>query len=216
MSAGIGVNLSAAELALLWVAWVIGGASPGPATLALAATGLSRGRAAATALAAGIVLGSACLGVLAALGLGAVMFANAWAMEVLRYVGAGYILWLAVKSARSAMRAGPPREGAAAPAAPRRAFAKGLTLHLTNPKAIFSWGAVFAVAAPAGAGAGTLFAIWALLLTGSVLVFFGYAALFSTPGAMRRYAGARRWFEGAFAILFGGAALALLRVRPAP
>ncbi|MEM8754631.1 MAG: LysE family transporter, partial [Pseudomonadota bacterium] len=199
-------EIGVGALALLWLAWVVGGASPGPATLALAATGMSRGRGPATALAAGIVCGSAIWGVAAALGLAALMFANAWVMEALRYAGAAYILWLAAKSARSAMRAGPPGEGAAAPRAPRAAFLKGLALHLTNPKAIFSWGAVFAVAAPQGGAAGDLALIWAVLLTGSVLVFFGYARLFSTAGAMARYARLRRWFEGAFAILFGGAA----------
>ena len=39
------------ELALLYLAWLIGGGSPGPATLALASTGMARGRRAALALA---------------------------------------------------------------------------------------------------------------------------------------------------------------------
>ncbi|MEO0999444.1 MAG: LysE family transporter, partial [Pseudomonadota bacterium] len=100
--------MSGAELALLWLAWILGGASPGPATMALASTGLARGRAPALALAAGIVAGSAIWGVLAALGLGALMLANAWLAEALRYLGAAYILWLAVKAGRAALRPGPP------------------------------------------------------------------------------------------------------------
>ncbi len=206
--------MSAAEFALLLLAWIVGGASPGPATMALASTGLARGRHPALALAAGIVTGSAIWGVLAALGLGALMFANAWVAEALRYAGAAYILWLAVKSLRSALRTGAPTIRAAVKGGFGRTFLGGALLHLTNPKAIFSWGAVYAVAAPADAAPVDLAAIWLLLIAGSNLVFFGYALLFSTEAAMARYLRLRRWFEGAFALLFGGAAATILAARP--
>jgi len=206
--------MTGAELGLLWLAWVVGGASPGPATLALASTGLAHGRPPALALAAGIVTGSAIWGVLAGLGLGALMLSHAWAAEALRSIGALYILWLAVRAARSAMRPGDPRLAKAAPRSLGRAYLGGALLHLTNPKAIFSWGAVFAVAVPASAGPESIAFTWAFLLTGSVLVFFGYALLFSRAAAMARYIRLRRWFEGAFALLFGGAAAALLAARP--
>lgn len=54
------------ELALLYIAWLIGGGSPGPATLALASTGMARGRKAALALAMGILVGSGAWGIAAA------------------------------------------------------------------------------------------------------------------------------------------------------
>jgi len=203
------------ELGLLWLAWIVGGASPGPATLALASTGLAHGRAPALALAAGIVTGSAIWGGLAGAGLGALMLSHAWAAQVLRYAGGAYILWLALRSARSAMRPGIPEAGHAVPRSLRRAYLSGAVLHLANPRAIFAWGAVFAIAIPTDAGAGTIAFIWAFLLTGSVLVFFGYALLFSRKAAMARYIRLRRWFEGAFALLFGGAAIAVLSARPA-
>lgn len=208
--------MSGVELGLLWLAWVLGGASPGPATLALAGTAMRHGRTTALALAAGIVAGSSIWGVAAGLGLGAVMLAEVWIAEALRYLGAAYILWLAVRALRSALRASdlPPGAGAGVPHAPR-AFATGLLIHLTNPKAILSWGAVFAVAVPVGAAPATLAGVWVFLLSGSVLVFFGYAVLFSHPGMMARYLRARRGIEGAFGVLFGGAGIALLTARPA-
>ncbi|MGF1501567.1 MAG: LysE family transporter [Paracoccaceae bacterium] len=208
--------MSGVELAVLWLAWVLGGASPGPATLALAGTGMRRGRPTAMALAAGIVTGSAAWGVAAGLGLGAAMLAEVWLAETLRYVGAAYIMWLALRSLRSALRPSSLPNAAALPSTrPERAFVHGLLLHLTNPKAIFSWGAVFAVAVPVGAGPSTIIGVWLLLLTGSVLVFFGYALLFSRPSMMARYLRARRWIEGAFGLLFGGAAIALVTAGPA-
>ena len=42
--------MSGWELALLYIAWLVGGASPGPATLALASTGMARGRRTALAV----------------------------------------------------------------------------------------------------------------------------------------------------------------------
>lgn len=200
-------------LVLLWVGWVVAGGSPGPATLALASTGMARGRRAALALAAGIVLASSAWGVLAAAGLGALMLSHAWIAEILRYAGAGYILWLAFKSLRSAMKPGAPEMAEAASALPRRAFMHGVLLHATNPKAMLAWGAVFSVAVAPGASVAEMAAVWLFLLTGSVLVFFGYALLFSTAGMARRYANARRWFEAVFGLLFGGAAAAILTAR---
>ncbi len=201
------------ELALLYVAWLVAGGSPGPATLALASTGMARGRQPAVALAMGILAGSAAWAIAAAVGFGAAMLANAWLAEALRVVGAAYILWLAFKSLRSALKAGEPTFAAAMPADLKRAFLGGLTLHVANPKAILSWGAVYAVAVPPGSGVAELAGMGLFLFSGSIIVFVGYALMFSTETAMRRYMRARRWFEAAFGVLFGAAAIAILTAR---
>ena len=201
------------ELALLYVAWLIGGGSPGPATLALASTGMARGRKAALALAMGILVGSGLWAIAAAAGFSAAMLANVWLADAMRIVGALYILWLAFKSIRSALRPGAPTMAAAMPAAPRKAFFGGLMLHITNPKAILGWGAVFAVAVPPGSSLAELAAMGLFLYSGSIIVFVGYALLFSTEAAMRRYVSLRRWFEAIFGVLFGGAAIAILSAR---
>jgi len=91
------------EFSLLLVAWAVGGASPGPATLAIAGTSMERGRAAGVAVAAGIVCGSASWGIAAALGMSALMLANAWMVELLRYVGAAYLMYLGFKALKSSM-----------------------------------------------------------------------------------------------------------------
>lgn len=205
------------ELALLYIAWLIGGGSPGPATLALASTGMARGRKAALALAGGILVGSGAWAIAAAAGFSAAMIANAWLADSLRIVGAIYILWLAFKSIRSALRPtvrpSAPTMAAAMPAAPRKAFFGGLMLHITNPKAILSWGAVYAVAVPPGSSVAELAAMGLFLFSGSIIIFVGYALIFSTETAMRRYISLRRWFEAAFGVLFGGAAIAILSAR---
>lgn len=202
-----------AEFVLILLAWAIGGGSPGPATLAIAGTSMNRGRRAGVAVAAGIVLGSATWGLAAALGLSALMAANAWIVEVLRYVGAAYLLYLAFKSARSAFSEKPLMPVAAGQRHLLRLFAKGLLIHLTNPKAILGWGAVFAIAVPVGATQVAIFETYGALLAVSCCVFFGYALVFSTPVFVRGYQRLRRLFEGAFALLFGLAGLKILTAR---
>ena len=92
----------------------------------------------------------------------------------------------------------------------RRLYVKGLLIHLTNPKAILGWVAVFAIAVPLGASQIAVFETYGALLLVSCSVFFGYALLFSTGVFVRGYQRLRRWFEGAFAVLFGLAGLKIL------
>ena len=99
--------MTTVELAALLLGWAVAVASPGPATLAIAGTAMGSGRAQALALATGVITGSAFWGCAAALGLGLVLTTNAWAFEILRYLGAGYLLflaWRASSASRSAKR----------------------------------------------------------------------------------------------------------------
>ena len=70
------------NLPLILLAALVASASPGPATLAIAGTSMGSGRASGLSLASGITTGSLMWSVSAALGLGAVMLANAWMFEV--------------------------------------------------------------------------------------------------------------------------------------
>jgi threonine efflux protein len=91
------------NLPLILSAAFVASASPGPATLAIADTSMQSGRRAGLALALGVTTGSLTWSIAAAIGLAAIMASSAWALEVLRYVGAAYLMLLALKSARSAI-----------------------------------------------------------------------------------------------------------------
>jgi len=198
------------EIWLILLGWLIAGGSPGPATLAISGTAMSAGRAAGVAVASGVVAGSATWGIAAALGMSALMLANAWVFEVIRYAGAAYLLYLAFKSLRSAMRPTPLKMVAQSN---ERLFFKGFLIHLTNPKAILSWGAIYAIALPAGAQAAMIWQLFAMLITISILVFIGYGILFSHPAIVRGYVSAKRSFDAVFAALFGAASLKILTTR---
>jgi threonine efflux protein len=201
------------EFAILYVGWMIAGGSPGPATLSIAGTSMKNGRKAGLIFALGILAGSACLGLAAASGMSAVMAANAWVFEILRYLGAAYLLFLAVKALRSALRAGSAmltkgHDGTAA-----RIFSRGLLIHLTNPKAILTWGSIYAIVLPVGASTFEVFQLFATLYAGSIVIFLGYALLFSSPRVVSGYKRMRRGFDFVFAAFFGGASLKLLSVN---
>ena len=207
------MSLITPEFVVIWIGWLMAGGSPGPATLSISGTAMMRGRQAALMVALGVLAGSASWGIAAALGLSAVMLANAWIFEVIRYIGAAYLLWLAFKALRGAISPGAAKTGQAFSGGPRKLFAKGMALHITNPKAILSWGAIYAIVAPPTAGPVMLFQYFGLLFAGSILIFIGYAILFSAPPVAQAYARARRWFDLAFAGFFGFASLKILTAR---
>ncbi|MCG6558920.1 LysE family translocator [Ruegeria sp. 1NDH52C] len=200
-------------LGLVVLGWLVAGGSPGPATLTIAGTGMAEGRGAALAVALGIVAGSASWGLAAALGMSALMLTHVWIVETVRYAGALYLLWLAVKSLRAGLAPQGIKPFRTATGTARRLFLRGYLIHLTNPKAILSWGAVFAIALPPTASLASVFALFAVLITASTCLFLGYALLFSTRAIGEGYRRLRRWFELSFALLFGGAALKLLTAR---
>ena len=193
----------------------VGGASPGPAVAMLLGIGTTAGRRAALAATAGIATAGATWALLAALGMGAVLASAEWAVTAIRLAGAAYLGWLAFGAFRGAMRPGAPV--AAAPAARGgsawRHYRMGLTLQLTNPKALVFWIAIAALGPTAGGGAGVV----AAFCLGAGVVGFsthGAWALALSSGPVRRgHAAARRWIDAALGTLFATFAFRLATER---
>lgn len=200
------------NLPLVLLAALVAVSSPGPATLALAGTSMTHGRASGLALASGITTGSLMWSIAAALGLGAIMLANAWVFEVIRFLGAAYLMFLAYKAAKSAL-SGKELATRSLGGGKRSLYAKGLALHLTNPKAVLFFGSLFSLGVPSGTRVQELAVVIAAVGLQSCLVFHGYALLFSSPFVTRLYLRLRRWFEGAFAFGFGAASIKILTAK---
>tara|TARA_R100000005_G_scaffold94926_2_gene74539 strand:- start:9730 stop:10359 length:630 start_codon:yes stop_codon:yes gene_type:complete len=205
--------ISELHLPLILLAAFVASASPGPATLAIAGTSMNAGRGHGLALAAGVLTGSLLWSVAAAFGLGAIMLANVWAFEVVRYAGAGYLLYLAYKSARAALSRQPMVQSRLTVTSYRAAYRRGLALHLTNPKAILFFGSLFSVGVPVDAAASSMAIIIAAVGLQSALVFHGYALIFSSAPMIAGYTRLRRWFEGVFAVVFAFAGFKILTTR---
>ncbi len=202
------------QLMLVFAAYVITVASPGPSNMAIMGVAMNHGRRSAVALAFGVVTGSQCWALLAATGLSAVLVTYAEALFVIKIAGGLYLLWLACKAAKSAMTAQPSQAVATGPGSSLlRHYRRGLLMHLTNPKAVLGWIAIMSLGLRPDAPAYTLPAILAGCLLLGVLIFVGYALVFSTRPMVRAYQKARRWIEGALAMVFGYAGLRLLLSR---
>jgi threonine/homoserine/homoserine lactone efflux protein len=160
-----------------------------------------------------VTTGSLTWSIAAAAGLSAIMLANGWVFEVMRYAGAAYLLFLAFKSARSALTPGSPTLCQVAAPTLKAAYRRGLVLHLTNPKAILFFGSLYAVGVPAGTPPETLVLVIAAIGLQSLLLFHGYALLFSSPPLTAGYAKLRRWFEAVFAVAFASAGLKILTAK---
>ncbi|MEL6701370.1 MAG: LysE family translocator, partial [Pseudomonadota bacterium] len=112
---------------------LVGGFSPGPSVALLLGVGGAQGRHAALVTTLGIVAGSVSLNILTLIGVGVLVEQTAWAVTILRYVGAAYLAWLAYGALRKAVS--PPDLSETTPPAKgtRALFATGAALHLTNP-----------------------------------------------------------------------------------
>jgi len=102
--------------------------TPGPANMALMATGARYGFRAALPFVAGVALGKQLIIWPIGFGLMELSARAPWVFEALKYISAAYIIWLAWKVANLRLGTGPATD--AAPG-----FAAGLIVHPLNPKA---------------------------------------------------------------------------------
>ena len=196
------------HLLLVYTAYIVGAASPGPSNMRIMAVAMHRGRRAALVLAAGVISGSFFWGAMAATGVSAVLTQYANALTLLKILGGAYLLFLAFKAARSAMTSSEQVERAIA-ATPDvsgvRLYQRGLLMHLTNPKALLGGVATMTLGLGAHATPQTVAVILAGCAVLSVTIFCGYAIVFSTTPMIRAYRRARRWIEGTLAAVYATA-----------
>lgn len=200
-------------LLLVLVTYIVGAASPGPSNMRIMSVAMHQGRRPALMLAAGVISGSFFWGSMAATGVSAVIVQYAEALIVLKVIGGAYLLFLASKACRSALTSNERfanELSSASKASGWKLYQRGLLMHLTNPKAILSWIATMTLGLGPGATTSTVAIILAGCAVLSVTIFGGYAVVFSTAPMVRAYQKARRWIEGALAMVFAGAGLKLL------
>ena len=179
-------------------------ASPGPNLAAVASTALGDGRRPAVMVVAGIACGMCLWSFATALGLAALLQQYPLSLVLLRFVGGGYLIWLAIKALRSILTGAPATIRAdAADISLAQAYRRGLFVVLTNPKAAMMWAAVATFLFGAGLANWQVMAFAPVGATSGFLIYGFYAWLFSTERAHRGYARAARGIEGVFAGAFG-------------
>lgn len=107
---------------------------PGPTILLVVSYALTQGRQVAVATALGVALGDFIAVSLSLAGLGAILLTSAWAFTALKWVGAGYLVFLGIRLLRSQ-----PHLADVAPPEPtpaKRIFAHSALVTALNPKGI--------------------------------------------------------------------------------
>lgn len=187
--------------------------TPGPAVVLVAGQALSRGTGAGVMTGLGVQVGNGIYLALSLVGLGAVLATSELAFAVVKYAGAAYLIWLGIRTWRSARAV---VAGDAARRVPlwRTPFVQGAVNQLSNPKSILFFGALMPqFVDPAGSllVQGTVFALVCAVVEMPVLAV--YAWLAASGG--RHLTGATQvlWRErlSGAALMGVGAFVALLR-----
>jgi threonine/homoserine/homoserine lactone efflux protein len=195
---------------LILVAVFVSIASPGPATIAIATTSANHGRKHGSVLAFGIATGGIIWSCAAAFGLSSIMYTNVWLFELLRYIGAGYLLYLACKSVRAACTRQDVQIEASIKSGLKLTYVKGVALQLSNPKVILSFASIYAILLPADTSPLELLIVIVAISVMANVVFQTYALVFSNPTVRSAYFRLRRYFESVFAVFFGFAGAKIL------
>jgi homoserine/homoserine lactone efflux protein len=175
---------------------------PGPAVLLVVSTALGRGLRSGLGAALGILAANTLYFSLSATGVVAAHAASRDLFAAIRWLGAGYLIWIGLRMLRSR----PSRQATAQPVAPTRSFVRGFVVQSANPKAL-----VFFVALlpqfinPAVPVPKQVLMLGASSLLIELLVLTGYA-----HGAIRarelvglRFAGAMRRAGGVLLVAVG-------------
>lgn len=105
---------------------------PGPAVLYIVARSVNQGRMAGVVSVAGIQVGAFVHIAAAALGLSALLLSSALAFNIVKYLGAAYLIYLGVRKLLSREER---HDGEIVNPEPlRRVFAQGIVVNLLNPK----------------------------------------------------------------------------------
>jgi threonine/homoserine/homoserine lactone efflux protein len=120
------------KLALFVAASLTLAAIPGPAVLYVVSQSVAQGRAAGVVSALGVATGGLVQVLAAAAGISSVLVSSASAFDVVKYVGAAYLIYLGVR--RILERDEPHERVERAPRTLARLYRRGVVVNVLNPK----------------------------------------------------------------------------------
>ncbi len=122
------------QFALFLAAAIVLAATPGPGIFYVAARTLAGGRAEGLASSFGTGLGGLVHVAAGALGVSAVVLASAELFTLLKLAGAGYLVWMGVRTVLAARREALVLDASVPAMGVRRAFREGVLVEALNPK----------------------------------------------------------------------------------
>jgi len=197
-----------AEFLTFLAAGILLNLTPGADVVFAVGSGLSGGPRTGAMAGLGVGLGGLWHAGLAALGVSALLAASPAAFTVVRWGGAAYLLWLAVR----AWRGGGIGQGSGEAASPARAFRRGFAVNAANPKV-----ALFVLAFLPQFAHPEYGPVWVQILALGLAFALTSAVVTAAYGVLAGSLGARLLRHGRLlgrisALLFGGLAVKLVAV----
>ncbi|MCL5257122.1 MAG: LysE family translocator [Chloroflexi bacterium] len=180
---------------------------PGPAVLYITSRSVAQGRRAGLASVLGIELASLTHVALAAFGLSALLLASPLLFDIVKYLGAAYLISLGVRTLLA--REGSERESAAAEGSFSQFSTQGYLVNLLSPKsALFFYAFLPQFVDPAGAAVVVqVFLLGALFVVLACCTDSAYCLLGSTAGQLftgsARFGIIKRYASGGVYIIIG-------------
>jgi RhtB (resistance to homoserine/threonine) family protein len=191
------------EFAALMLAFGINAVIPGADFAMVLRQSIAHGRRAALFTSAGIATSILVHGSYTLLGIGVIVGQSLLAFNIIKWVGAAYLVWLAIQALRSPAPK-PPEEGdlASAKRGDFAAFALGFLTNLLNPKAVLFFLALFTSLVSAHTG-GDIKVIYVLCMSLMLFAWFALVSVFFTTASVRQgFFRFGRWFNRVTGITF--------------
>jgi threonine/homoserine/homoserine lactone efflux protein len=179
--------MTLAALATVWFVHLLAAASPGPAILMAARTGVTQGFLTGVWLSVGIGVGALVWAVAALFGMATLFHLAPSLLWAFKIGGGLFLCWIAFQMWRHAPKPFEmPTEGAT-PSSPWSAFRLGVFTQLSNPKPAVFFGAVFVNTIPAGTSLPWIGLILLLVMVNELACTLLVARAFSLERPRRAY-----------------------------
>ena len=191
------------EFATLMLAFGINAVIPGADFAMVLRQSIAHGRRTALFTSAGVATSILVHGSYTLLGIGVIVGQSLLLFNIIKWVGAAYLVWLAI----AALRSPPPTPPAEADLAGARrgdfsAFALGFLTNLLNPKAVLFFLALFTTLVSAHT-AGDLKVLYVVCMSIMLFAWFALVSVFFTTPAVRQgFFRFGRWFNRVTGITF--------------
>ena len=158
---------------------------PGPTVTLIVANGLKYGTRAGMLNVAGTQLGFAVCIVIVLAGLASLVAAAGWLFDILRLLGAAYLVWLGWKLLRASGEVVAPASGQPVPKPRGGFFLQGFLVLMSNPKILVLFGALFPqFMNPNGGFVEQVLLLGVTLMAVAFVFDSGYAVLAGRAGAV--------------------------------
>ena len=191
------------EFAALMLAFGINAVIPGADFAMVLRQSIAHGRRAALFTSAGIATSILVHGSYTLLGIGVIVSQSLLAFNIIKWIGAAYLVWLAISALRSPAPQPPAEDDlAAAKRGDFAAFALGFLTNLLNPKAVLFFLALFTTLVSAHTGGDTK-VIYVLCMSLMLFAWFALVSVFfTTPSVRQGFFRFGRWFNRVTGITF--------------